>query len=178
MSNRKLIRPSLTEMKDQMAVRPPRRKRPSSMRASRPTPRIFTTSNRCRTRLQWLSCFRTARPSKGPSTGTTRTPSDQPRSGTEHLASQALHQVHVQGKRRQRKRLVSGSAIFMRATIGISTGDPSGIGLEVILKAMPSIAAAARWILYTDAPAFDRHYVRFGTGFPYRWIKNPRRNGR
>lgn len=61
----------------------------------------------------------------------------------------------------------------MKLRIGISSGDPSGIGLEVLLKAIPSIAEAARWILYTDAAAFDRHYVRFGNGFPYRWIKNP-----
>jgi 4-hydroxythreonine-4-phosphate dehydrogenase len=61
----------------------------------------------------------------------------------------------------------------MRRTIGISSGDPSGIGLEVILKALPVVAEEARWILYTDSLAFDRHYVRFGAGFPYRWIRTP-----
>ena len=61
----------------------------------------------------------------------------------------------------------------MTPTIGISSGDPSGIGLEVILKAMPTVAESARWILYTDSAAFDRHYVRFGNAFPYRWIRNP-----
>src|SRR5688572_22760383 len=61
----------------------------------------------------------------------------------------------------------------MQRTIGISSGDPSGIGLEVTLKAFPLIAGSARWILYTDAPAFDRHYVRFGDGIPYRWIQKP-----
>jgi 4-hydroxythreonine-4-phosphate dehydrogenase len=62
----------------------------------------------------------------------------------------------------------------MRSTIGISSGDPSGIGLEVILKALPTTLESARWILFTDAPAFDRHYPRFGGGVPYRWIKRPR----
>src|SRR6187397_356181 len=61
----------------------------------------------------------------------------------------------------------------MQPTIGISSGDPSGIGLEVILKAIPKVAQSARWILYTDASAFDRHYLRFGSGFPYQWIKEP-----
>jgi 4-hydroxythreonine-4-phosphate dehydrogenase len=62
----------------------------------------------------------------------------------------------------------------MRPTIGISSGDPSGIGLEVILKALPVTLDSARWILFTDAPAFDRHYPRFGGALPYRWIKHPR----
>jgi len=61
----------------------------------------------------------------------------------------------------------------MRPIIGISSGDPSGIGLEVTLKALPIVAREARWIVYTDSPAFDRHYVRFGGGFPYRWIRTP-----
>src|SRR5262245_51033355 len=64
----------------------------------------------------------------------------------------------------------------MQPTIGISSGDPSGIGLEVTLKALPVVAPVekdTRWILYTDSQAFDRHYVRFGAGFPYRWIRSP-----
>jgi 4-hydroxythreonine-4-phosphate dehydrogenase len=61
----------------------------------------------------------------------------------------------------------------MQRTIGISSGDPAGIGLEVVLKALPVVADRARWILYTDPPAFDRHYVRFGNGFPCRWISKP-----
>lgn len=58
----------------------------------------------------------------------------------------------------------------MQPTIGISSGDPSGIGLEVVLKAFPAVATGACWILYTDASAFDRHHLRFGNGLPYRWI--------
>lgn len=65
----------------------------------------------------------------------------------------------------------------MQPTIGISSGDPSGIGLEVILKALPATLTSARWILFTDAGAFDRHYVRFGGGVPYRWIKRPEEAG-
>jgi len=62
---------------------------------------------------------------------------------------------------------------MIRTTIGISTGDPSGIGLEVALKALPSVLDQARWILFTDRPAFDRHYVRFGSAMPCRWITSP-----
>jgi 4-hydroxythreonine-4-phosphate dehydrogenase len=61
----------------------------------------------------------------------------------------------------------------MKRLIGISSGDPSGIGLEVILKAMPSVIDSARWILYTDSSTFDRHYARFGSGIPFRWIQSP-----
>lgn len=61
----------------------------------------------------------------------------------------------------------------MRPTIGITSGDPSGIGLEVTLKALPIVAGEARWILYTDTQAFDRHYARFGGGLPYRWVRTP-----
>ena len=60
----------------------------------------------------------------------------------------------------------------MHRIIGISSGDPSGIGLEVVLKAIPAVADKARWILYTDAPAFERHHVRFGKDVPYRWISS------
>jgi 4-hydroxythreonine-4-phosphate dehydrogenase len=62
----------------------------------------------------------------------------------------------------------------MRTTIGISSGDPAGIGLEVALKAIPLVLNEARWILFTDRPAFDRHYVRFGNGVPCEWIGHPR----
>ena len=58
----------------------------------------------------------------------------------------------------------------MQSTIGITSGDPSGIGLEVLLKALPATLTSARWVLFTDAASFDRHYVRFGGGIPYRWI--------
>jgi len=61
----------------------------------------------------------------------------------------------------------------MPPKIAIASGDPSGIGLEVILKAVPVVAGSAQWILYTDALAFDRHYVRFSNGFPCRWIAAP-----
>jgi 4-hydroxythreonine-4-phosphate dehydrogenase len=61
----------------------------------------------------------------------------------------------------------------MRHAIGISAGDPAGIGLEVVLKALPATLAAARWVLFTDALAFERHYLRFGGGLPYRWIADP-----
>jgi 4-hydroxythreonine-4-phosphate dehydrogenase len=61
----------------------------------------------------------------------------------------------------------------VETTIGISTGDPSGIGLEVTLKALPAVLDQARWILFTDRMAFDRHYVRFGNALPCQWISNP-----
>src|SRR5262245_1544095 len=57
----------------------------------------------------------------------------------------------------------------MRATIGITSGDPAGIGLEVILKAVPKLADAARWVLFTTRQA----WVRNQPAIPYRWIEAP-----
>jgi len=52
----------------------------------------------------------------------------------------------------------------MLPTIGITAGDPAGIGLEVILKSIPSVQHAARWILFTDRSVFERNAARFGSG--------------
>jgi len=56
-------------------------------------------------------------------------------------------------------------------TIGISAGDPAGIGLEVTLKALPSVMDSARWILFTDRFTFEPNYALAGRGLPYRWIQ-------
>ena len=49
----------------------------------------------------------------------------------------------------------------MKPTIGISAGDPAGIGLEVTLKALPSLLSEARWILFSDRAAFERSHQLF-----------------
>src|SRR5262245_61992177 len=61
----------------------------------------------------------------------------------------------------------------MRTTIGITAGDPAGIGLEVILKAIPSVLDSARWVLFTDENTFQHHYSQFDCKVPYRWITGP-----
>ena len=45
----------------------------------------------------------------------------------------------------------------MRATIGITAGDPAGIGLEVALKSISTMPPSARWVLFTDRPTFERN---------------------
>ena len=57
----------------------------------------------------------------------------------------------------------------MRATIGITSGDPAGIGLEVILKAVPKLAESARWVLFTTRQALLRNQPALS----YRWIDSP-----
>ena len=52
----------------------------------------------------------------------------------------------------------------MLPTIGITAGDPAGIGLEVILKSITSVQHSARWILFTDRCVFDRNAARFDPG--------------
>src|SRR5262245_55482542 len=60
----------------------------------------------------------------------------------------------------------------MQATIGITAGDPAGIGLEVVLKSISSFLSSARWVLFTDRVAFERNVARFGAGVEWRWIED------
>jgi len=51
--------------------------------------------------------------------------------------------------------------------IGISSGDPAGIGLEVTLKAVPEFLSSTRLILFTDSIHFNRSNTN---AVPFRWI--------
>src|SRR5258705_11202573 len=59
----------------------------------------------------------------------------------------------------------------MRTTIGITAGDPAGIGLEVALKSISSVLTTARWVLFTDRPIFERNQAWFNPDVQYRWIE-------
>lgn len=59
----------------------------------------------------------------------------------------------------------------MRATIGITAGDPAGIGLEVVLKSISSVLPLARWVLFTDRVIFERNIARFNPDVSSRWIE-------
>jgi 4-hydroxy-L-threonine phosphate dehydrogenase PdxA len=61
----------------------------------------------------------------------------------------------------------------MRATIGITAGDPAGIGLEVVLKSIASVLRSARWIIYTDREIFERNAACFGSPSDVQWIDHP-----
>jgi 4-hydroxythreonine-4-phosphate dehydrogenase len=54
----------------------------------------------------------------------------------------------------------------MLPTIGITAGDPAGIGLEVILKSIAPVQHSARWILFTDRSVFEQNVSRFASGNP------------
>jgi 4-hydroxythreonine-4-phosphate dehydrogenase len=56
-----------------------------------------------------------------------------------------------------------------RLTIGISAGDPAGIGLEVTLKAVPEFIGSTRVILFTDSVHFERSSPK---NVPFRWISS------
>ncbi len=60
----------------------------------------------------------------------------------------------------------------MQSIIGITTGDPAGIGLEVVLKSISSVYSAARWVLFTDRAVFERNVTRFGLDLKWRWIED------
>src|SRR3954471_2340315 len=59
----------------------------------------------------------------------------------------------------------------MRAIIGITAGDPAGIGLEVVLKAISPVVTSAHWILFTDRAIFERNASIFKAGVECRWIQ-------
>src|SRR5262249_6509858 len=61
----------------------------------------------------------------------------------------------------------------MRATIGITSGDPAGIGLEVVLKSISSVLNLARWVLFTDRAIFERNIARFPPNVDFQWVENP-----
>jgi 4-hydroxythreonine-4-phosphate dehydrogenase len=60
----------------------------------------------------------------------------------------------------------------MRAIIGITSGDPAGIGLEVVIKSIPSVLTLARWLLFTDRELFERNVARYNPGLRCRWIED------
>jgi 4-hydroxythreonine-4-phosphate dehydrogenase len=57
---------------------------------------------------------------------------------------------------------------FSSPIIGISAGDPAGIGLEVTLNAIPEFLGSTRFILFTDSVHFKRSNP---SNIPSRWIK-------
>ena len=61
----------------------------------------------------------------------------------------------------------------MRPTIGITAGDPGGIGLEVVLKSISTALPLARWILFADRSVFERNRSQFAPGLKHKWIGNP-----
>jgi 4-hydroxythreonine-4-phosphate dehydrogenase len=59
----------------------------------------------------------------------------------------------------------------MRTIIGITAGDPAGIGLEVTLKALPQVLKQSRWVLFTTKRNFERNLC-YASGLPWRWIES------
>jgi len=58
-----------------------------------------------------------------------------------------------------------------KPAIGISSGDPAGIGLEVTLKAVPKFLRDVRCVLFTDPAHFERCRKLVGMeSVPVRWI--------
>src|SRR5581483_2006578 len=60
----------------------------------------------------------------------------------------------------------------MRTTIGITAGDPAGIGLEVVLKSIDSVLTSARWVLFTDREIFERNIARVQARIGIRWVES------
>jgi 4-hydroxythreonine-4-phosphate dehydrogenase len=59
--------------------------------------------------------------------------------------------------------------------IGLTAGDPAGIGLEVTLRALEEMAGRASWTLFASRPDFEQnleqHSHRFGGGLG--WTEDP-----
>ena len=54
--------------------------------------------------------------------------------------------------------------------IGITAGDPAGIGLEVVLKAVPTVLSEAQWVLFVDSTDFEANLERFAPSLPWSTI--------
>ena len=54
--------------------------------------------------------------------------------------------------------------------IGITAGDPAGIGLEVVLKAVPRVLSEAQWVLFVDSTDFEANLERFAPSLPWSTI--------
>ena len=51
--------------------------------------------------------------------------------------------------------------------IGITAGDPAGIGLEIILKGIPSFLSRAAWVLFGETADFEANLHRFAPDLPW-----------
>src|SRR5437762_13389899 len=61
----------------------------------------------------------------------------------------------------------------MLPTIGITAGDPAGIGLEVVLKSISTTLPLARWFLFADRFVFERNRSQFAPGLNHKWFGVP-----
>ena len=59
----------------------------------------------------------------------------------------------------------------MLPTIGITSGDPAGIGLEVLLKSIPPLLQSANWILYTSRGVFEANRTLFAPDISHCWLE-------
>jgi 4-hydroxythreonine-4-phosphate dehydrogenase len=58
--------------------------------------------------------------------------------------------------------------------IGLTSGDPAGIGLEVLMKALPRFIHEADWVLFGCAADFQTAVERYQPGLPWRrWRSGP-----
>ncbi len=54
-----------------------------------------------------------------------------------------------------------------RPSIGVTAGDPAGIGLEVVFGALRRVFPRAAWTLYVTRPDFLANFERFGHGIDW-----------
>ncbi len=56
--------------------------------------------------------------------------------------------------------------------IGITAGDPAGIGLEIILRSIPGFLSRAAWVLYGETADFEVNLHRFAPDLPWSTVTN------
>ena len=56
--------------------------------------------------------------------------------------------------------------------IGITAGDPAGIGLEVILRSLPKVLSRATWVIFSDTGDFEANLHRFAPTLPWSPLEN------
>ena len=63
-------------------------------------------------------------------------------------------------------------AVTESMRVGITGGDPAGIGLEVVLRALPPLLSRAAWILYANAADFKLNVNRFAPELPWAFLED------
>lgn len=62
----------------------------------------------------------------------------------------------------------------MKPVIGISAGDPAGIGLEVTLKAVSGLLSEAHWVVFSGRAVFEHNHKLFSPTLEWvEWMSPP-----
>jgi sRNA-binding regulator protein Hfq len=164
MSNRKLIRPSLAEIKEQLTVRQPRAKRPAPN--DQTNAENFYYVKQIQNKTPMVVVLQDGETIKGSIEWYDKNSIKMNRSPDPPLLL-LKHYIKYMYKENERR-----TSINKLACAPLSGCCRISRSLEVVLKSIYSALSTARWVLFTDRPIFDRNLGRFYPQLQHRWIEN------